>query len=303
MMESQGEPDKIKQNIAAYQAAITAGTHTQKDLDDYLSEVHEARTGKPFVNASPDAPEPSGFATKALGAVSSVGRGNPLGVLQTVVRAGYRHQPYSEASAEIEGAQDAAPAAARIPFQVAGAVAEAAVPIGKVGSLVKRIPRGAVADVGTALFPRLARANRVVRAIQKSNAGPIAEAAAPKAEGLQSVIQSVAERQGPTGVTEAITRRPSVIADALKPAKARQAHRTAAQFEHFAQRTGKATPAKSESFDAQLTRQIKKLRAEQPDEIGNVIGDADIAQGAGQVEPDLAQLLRRSIKMVSKSPR
>jgi hypothetical protein len=57
--------------------------------------------------------------------------------------------------------------------------------------------------------------------------------------------------------------------------------------------TPAAAPANG--IDASLESIISKLRASQPGEVGNVIGDAELAMGKGAPQPDLEALLRRSI--------
>lgn len=134
MIETEDPREKIKANIAAYQAAIAAGTHTQKDLDDYLSEVHEARTGKPFVDPAPVTEPERGTLDKVLGTIAATGRDIPgVEAVQAGARSLARRQPYREALSDIRGAEDAAPAVARGAARFAGgALSAAAIPAGAI---------------------------------------------------------------------------------------------------------------------------------------------------------------------------
>jgi hypothetical protein len=97
-------------------------------------------------------------------------------------------------------------------------------------------------------------------------------------------------------VEAAVPKQP--IVEAVKAAK--QPHRTVAQFQNFAERMG-AEPPKPQTMNGQLHGLLNKVRASQPEEIGNTSGDAEIAMGtAPEQQPDLEALLRASLKR--KSP-
>jgi hypothetical protein len=72
---------------------------------------------------------------------------------------------------------------------------------------------------------------------------------------------------------------------------AKQSHRTAAQFQNFAEQMGQDPPQPQT-----LGGLLSKLRASQPNEPGNAWGDAEEAMGtAPHQQPDLEALLRESL--------
>jgi hypothetical protein len=179
-----------------------------------------------------------------------------------------------------------------------GAAGGAVIPLARSGAV-----RGVV-DVGrAALGNRGAQARvagRIVGGIRSalSEAAPEEAAAAP-ARGTPLSLSDLRPRrlQTPTPVEAPPS---SVVLDAVKQAP-RQAHRTAAQFQNFAERMGAAPPPSS--LDKQLNTLLTQARKATPNEVGSTVGDAEVAMGlAPEQQPDLEDLLRRSIAMTTKRP-
>jgi hypothetical protein len=76
-------------------------------------------SGHPIVDASPD--EEPGIGTKILGTAASLGRDIPgVEAAQSGIRALVRREPYRQAREEIRGAEESAPAIARVPARLVG---------------------------------------------------------------------------------------------------------------------------------------------------------------------------------------
>jgi DNA-binding NarL/FixJ family response regulator len=124
-------------------------------------------------------------------------------------------------------------------------------------------------------------------------------------EGFRNLIQSassaapeVAGAEVAPAVEAAVPKQP--IVEAVKAAK--QSHRTGAQFQNFAERMGADAP-RPETLSGQIGGLLRNLRASQPEEVGNGWGDATEAQGlAPHQQPDLEDLLRRSLKLTPRTP-
>lgn len=302
----------------------------------YLATKRQTPTGHngiPFVNAKPEG-DP-GIGTKTLGTIAALDRDIPgAEAAQAGIRALIWQQPYSQARADIRGAEDDAPAIATVPARMLGGGLSLALLPG--GTAAKGAAYGALSGLGDSEEQSIE--SRGGQALAGAAIGGLAGAAGAKAAtvggrmlrpaiqaggrivggiggAFESLPQTVegsllprevlqtGEQAAPLqrAIARPIARLPqsSEIADAVKPLS-RQSHRTAASFQDFAQRLGgKPLPS---SLDKQLNDLLVKARQMTPGETGSTYGDAEEAMGlAPHQQPDLEDLLRRSLALVKPS--
>lgn len=127
--------------------------------------------------SQPERGEPTASTTtKVLGTVAAMGRDIPgVEVLQAGTRALVRGQPYGQAFNEIRGAEDAAPAAARIPARMAGGVLAALtmrkIPGIKQGGAMRTGAQYGIAKGLTSADPTLDASSRVHDAAKEGAIG------------------------------------------------------------------------------------------------------------------------------------
>lgn len=325
---------RVRGNLAKMQAANAPDT----DIESYLrdvehlspvdsgpaphdihSEYASGRLGRKLARENQndaemaDAESQPTYAQKALGGIASLAKDIPgAEAAQAGMRAMLRRQPYREALSDIRSAEDAAPTAVRTFNRIAGAApAYMLVP----GS---NMTKGAIIGALQGFTDADPEADRSQETITRGAvggalglAGDMAGAGASKIGGMlrnQGAKEVGAARSIVNGVRNVIT--PKSIA---KPqVRLPSASPRVPGLERPIDAVLRATPpvaaqaptaAPSRSIDDVLEMLVGKMRAEQPNEIGSLYGDAEEAMNPpAPPQLSLEELLRRSIVAKGGTP-
>jgi hypothetical protein len=323
-------PDDIKANVAKLVAAgapeqdihdyITAAGFPQVGTADPAPTHHNkpkiGQMGHAITTDESDEGGAPGIGTKTLGVIAALNRDIPgAEAAQAGVRSLVRGQSYASARNDIRGAEDAAPLAATVPARLLGG-GLAAVAGGRalnLGAKGAGALYGGLSGLGDSDV--MSKDDRVANALGGAAIGGLAGAAGQKVGALGAKVLRPVMRGVSSVGREALGSAPAIArqleslalpAEALRTplaeaasgegksvanVVAKQSHRTAAQFQNFAEQMGQDPPQPQT-----LGGLLSKLRASQPNEPGNAWGDAEEAMGtAPHQQPDLEALLRESL--------